>query len=99
MSFKTMSIRIEKDDYDFVKGLAKEEKEDVSKAMRELIDKGRIHLAIEQYKQGKVSLGRASQIAAVPIGEMIDILMEYGVSSNLEEEDYLAGLKNLEAVY
>ena len=99
MPYKTMSIRIDKEDYDFVKGLAKKEKEDLSSAVRSLIDKGRVHLAIEEYKAGKASLGRASQLAGVSISEMIDILYGYGVKSNLDIEDYRAGVKNLETVY
>ncbi len=99
MPYKTMSIRIDKDDYDFVKALAKEEKEDISKAIRDLMDKGRIHLAIEEYKKGKASLGKVSQLAGVSISEMIDILTEYGVKSNLDDEDYRVGLKNIKIVY
>jgi hypothetical protein len=30
---------------------------------------------------------------------MIDILANYGVKSNIDDEDYRMGLKNLEAVY
>jgi hypothetical protein len=30
---------------------------------------------------------------------MIDILANYGVKSNIDDEDYRTGLKNLEAVY
>lgn len=99
MPYKTMSIRIDKEDYDFVKTLAKEEKKDLSSAVRDLIDKGRVHLAIEEYKKGNASLGRASRLAGVSVSEMIDILADYGVKSNLDEEDYRAGLKNLETVY
>lgn len=99
MPYRTMSIRIDKEDYDFVKELAKEEKEDVSSAVRDLIDKGRVHLAIEEYRKGSASLGRASRLAGVSISEMIDTLAEYGVESNLDVEDYRAGLKNLEVVY
>lgn len=99
MPYRTMSIRIDKEDYDFVKELAKEEKEDISSAVRDLIDKGRVHLAIEEYRKGRASLGRASRLAGVSISEMIDTLAEYGVQSNLDVEDYRAGLKNLEAVY
>ncbi len=99
MAYTTMSIRIDKDDYDFVKKLAIEEKEDVSAAVRELITLGRIHFAIEQYKSGTASLGKTARLAGVSISEMIDILADYGVKSNLDEEDYREGLKNLEAVY
>jgi predicted HTH domain antitoxin len=99
MPYKTMSIRIDKENHDFVKGLAKEAKEDLSSTVRELIDKGRVHLAIEEYKKGNASLGRATRLAGVSVSEMIDILSEYGIKSNLEEDDYRAGLKNLETVY
>lgn len=99
MPYKTMSIRIGKEEYDFVKKLARDEKEPLSNAVRGLIDKGRVHLAIEEYKKGNASIGRASELAGVSISEILDILSEYGVKSNLEEEDYRAGLKNLEAVY
>jgi len=99
MPNKTMSIRIDKEVYNFVKGLSKEEKEDLSSTVRELIDKGRIHLAIEEYKAGKASLGKASQLAGISISEMMDVLDEYGVKSNLDMEDYRAGLRNLKAIY
>jgi len=60
------------------------------------VDRGRILLAIERYKKGAASLGRAAEIAGVPVGEMIAGLSEYGVKSNLRKEDYLEGLANLE---
>lgn len=99
MPYKTMSIRIDKEDYEFVKKLAKEEKDDLSGAVRDLIDRGRVQLAIEEYKKGGASLGRAARLAGVSISEMMDILSEYGVKSNLDEEDYRMGLENLEKVY
>jgi predicted HTH domain antitoxin len=99
MPFRTMSIRIDKEDYDFVKDLARLEKEDLSSAVRSLIDKGRVHLAIEEYKAGKASLGRAAWLAGLSVSEMIDVLEAYGIKSNLDIEDYRAGLKNLKGVY
>lgn len=71
----------------------------MSKAVRELLEMRRLHLAIEEYKKGTASLGKASKLAGVSISRMMDILTEYGVESNLELEDYLSGLKNLEASY
>jgi predicted HTH domain antitoxin len=52
-------------------------------------------LAVEHYRQRKASLARAAELAGVPIGEMIEILAEYGVESNLEAEDYRRGLEHL----
>ena len=54
---------------------------------------------IKEYKSGTASLGKTAKLAGVSISEMIDILADYGVKSNLDEEDYREGLKNLEAVY
>jgi len=92
---KTVSIRMDEENYAFLHKLAKEEKEDLSKAVREVVYKGRVMLAIEKYKTGQASLGRAAELAGVSLGQMITLLAEYGVPSNLEIEDYLAGLENV----
>jgi predicted HTH domain antitoxin len=95
---KTLSIRMDDENYKFLNSLAKDEDADLSKAVRDVVCRGRILLAIERYKKGTASLGRAAEIAGVPVGEMIAVLSEYGVKSNLRKEDYLAGLANLETV-
>jgi len=92
---KTMCIRIDEKDYDFVKELAKQNKEEVSKAVRNLVDLGRLMLAIERYKKGQASLGRAAELAGISISEMINLLTDFGVKSNMKREDYLSGLENL----
>lgn len=96
---KTMSIRVDEKDYDFISELSKAETGDMSKAVRELVYRGRLMLAVERYKQGEASLGKAAELAGVPIGKMITILSEYGVKSDLEKEDYLKGLENLRKVW
>ena len=67
---KTMSIRIDQENYDFLSELSKQEKGDLSKAVRELVYRGRVMLAVEHYKKGEVSLGRAAELAGVPLGQM-----------------------------
>ena len=96
---KTMSIRMDEENFEFLSRLSKEEKGDVSKAVRELVYKGRVMLAVEKYKKGEVSLGKAAQLAGLPIGQMMTTLSEFGVESNLEKEDYLQGLENLRKVW
>ena len=96
---RTMSIRMDQDNFEFLNKLSKEESGDVSKAVRELVNKGRLLLAVERYKKNQVSLGRAAELAGLTLGEMMNILSEYGVKSNLEEEDYLKGLENLRNVW
>jgi predicted HTH domain antitoxin len=96
---KTMSIRMDQDNFEFLNKLSKEESGDVSKAVRELVNKGRLMLAVERYKKNQVSLGKAAELAGLTLGDMINILAEYGVKSNLEKEDYLKGLENLRKVW
>lgn len=92
---KTMSIRMDQDNFDFLNRLSKEESGDVSKAVRELVNKGRLMLAVDRYKKNQASLGRAAELAGVTLGDMINMLAEYGVPCNLEKEDYLRGLDHL----
>ncbi|MCX5886524.1 MAG: UPF0175 family protein [Proteobacteria bacterium] len=95
MATKTLSIRMNDNDFKFLSSFAKEEKEDVSKTVRELVDLGRIMLAIEKYRKSEASIERAATIAGVSISKMMEIFKEYGVEANLEYEDYLKGLKSL----
>ncbi len=92
---KTMSIRMDEDNFEFLNRLSKEGKGDVSKAVRELVYKGRVMLAVERYKKEEVSLGKAAELAGLSLGQMITTLAEFGVRGNLEKEDYLLGLENL----
>jgi predicted HTH domain antitoxin len=96
---KTMSIRMDQDNFEFLSKLSKEETGDVSKAARDLIQKGRLMLAVERYKKNQVSLGKAAELAGRTLGDMINVLAEYGVKSNLETEDYLKGLDHLKKVW
>jgi predicted HTH domain antitoxin len=87
------------EDYQFLSTLAKEEREDISKKVRELVDLGRMMLAIEKYKKSEASIEKSARIAGVSISKMVDILREHGIEANLEYEDYLSGLKSLRKVW
>jgi len=96
---KTMSIRMDRDNYQFLSEITKEERSDLSKAVRDMVTRGRVLLAVERYKKGEASLGKAAELAGVPLGQMMTILSEFGVESKLEKEDYLRGLQNLQKVW
>jgi len=96
---KTMSIRMDRDNYEFLAEMSKEERSDLSKAVRDLVTRGRILLAVERYKEGQASLGKAAELAGLPVGQMMTILTEFGVESRIEKEDYLQGLHNLAKVW
>ena len=73
---KTVSIRLEADDYQFLSSLAEAEKEDLSTAVRDLIGRGRVFLGLERYRQGKASLSKAAELAGVAVSEMMDLLAQ-----------------------
>ena len=87
------------ENYDFLREITKEQGTDLSKAVRDLVTRGRILLAVERYKNGEASLGRAAELAGMPVGRMMTILAEFGVESTLDKKDYLQGLKNLQNVW
>ena len=92
---KTMSIRMDRDNYEFLSRISKEERSDLSKAVRDLVARGRVLLAVERYRKEEVSLGKAAELAGLPIGRMMTTLEEFGVESRIAIEDYLQGLENL----
>jgi len=96
---KTMSVRMDRDNYQFLHEITKEEGSDLSKAVRDMVTRGRILLAVERYKKGEASRGRAAELAGLPHGQLMTILTEFGVEGRLEREDYLQGLKNLKEVW
>jgi predicted HTH domain antitoxin len=96
---KTMSLRMDRDNYDFLNRITKEERSDLSKAVREMVTRGRILFAVERYKKGEASLGKAAELAGLPLGQMMTILTEFGVETRLERDDYLQGLQNLKKVW
>jgi predicted HTH domain antitoxin len=92
---KTMSIRMDQENYDFLTELTKQERSDFSKAVRDLVTRGRILLAVEKYKKGDLSLGKAAEVAGLSVGQMMTLLAEFGVESRIDQDDYRQGLKNL----
>ena len=92
---KTMSIRMDRDNYEFLSAMTVEEQSDLSKAVRDLVTRGRILLAVEKYKKGEASLGKAAEVAGLPVGQMITLLEEFGVRSRIDREDYRHSLANL----
>lgn len=92
---KTMSIRMDLENYEFLNAISREERSDLSKAVRDLVTRGRVLLAIERYRKGEASLGKAAQVASLPVGQMMTLLGEFGVRTKIDQEDYRQSLENL----
>lgn len=61
---------------------------------KEYIENGRFMVAIKMYKEGKISIGKAADVAGVCISKMIDLLAKFGIKSNLTLEDFRESLKH-----
>ncbi len=96
---RVISIRLDKEDLDFVERAAQEERTEKAKVLRQLIGKGRLYLAIEQYQKGKISLGKAAERANKSLSEMMDLLAELGIKNPMTKQQYLQGIKNLDSVW
>lgn len=86
-----VTVRLPKEDINAIEKIALGTAKDKSTTLRELVEQGRIYFAITEYKEGKISLGKAADIAGVSIAEMMDLLAKLGIKSNIEVDDYLEG--------
>jgi predicted HTH domain antitoxin len=94
-----MSIRMDRENYEFLTSMSRDEQRDLSKAVRDLVTRGRVLLALERYRNSEVSLGKAAEIAGMPVGQMMELLGKFGVRSRIDVEDYREGLANLAKVW
>ncbi len=96
---KTMSIRMDRENYEFLYAMSREERSDLSKAVRDLVTRGRVLLAVEKYRKGEASLGKAAEVAGLSLGQMMTLLGEFGVRTRIDQEDYRQSLENLARVW
>ena len=94
-----LTVRLPREDLEVVKDIALKFKKDKSTTIRELLELGKIHFALIQYKEGKISLGRAAEIAGLTISEIIDLLSELGIKCRMDAEDYLLGKKTANRIF
>ena len=90
---------MDEENYEFLTAMTREERRDLSKTVRDLVTRGRILLAVEKYRHGEASLGKAAEVAGLPLGQMMTLLEEFGIRSKVELEDYRQGLANLAKVW
>jgi len=99
---EVVSVRLEEEVLKYAQQRAREERIPKSAVIRKLLALGieyeRLKRGIELYRDRKVSLGKAAEIAGIPITQMMDWLLRFGVKSNITMEDYRAGLEHARKV-
>jgi predicted HTH domain antitoxin len=92
---KVISVRINKRLEEVINKFSVEKQREQSDIIRELIENGSIFLAIEGYTKGKYSIGKAANLANIPLSEFMDLITELGIKSKISEEEILEGYENL----
>lgn len=93
-----MTVRLPKEDLKVIEEISQREKKDKSTTIRNLVELGKIYFAIVGYKENKISIGKAAEIAGLTMSEMIDLLSKLGIESNLDLADYLESQKLAEEI-
>ncbi len=83
-----MTVRLPQEDLRVIEEISRKQKKDKSTTVRELVELGKIYLAMTQYQENKISIGKASEIAGLTISEMMELMSKAGIKSKLELEDY-----------
>jgi|TARA_Y100000294_G_C8348114_1_gene253569 predicted HTH domain antitoxin len=81
---ETVSTRLDPEAINLFGEVMKEKRSEV---VRELVNAGKKHKAVELYQEKNVSLGLGARLAGVTLSEFIDLLKNHNVDLNLEKED------------
>lgn len=93
-----MTVRLPKEDLKIIEEISLNERKDKSTTIRDLVELGKIYFAITQYRENKISIGKAAEIAGLVLSEMMDLLSKLGIESSLELADYLESQKFAEEI-
>ncbi len=77
------SLRIPERLLKAVRDVARREHLDESTATRQLIAFGAMEYAVRLYREGKITLRDAAELADTTVRGMIDILLDHGVKGNV----------------
>lgn len=83
MASISKTVRFPKEMFKVIEHRARLENIDESTAIRQLIAMGAEEYAIELFKQGKITLNEAAELAGVTVRQMIDSLQRHGVKGNV----------------
>ena len=95
---KVISVRINKSLEEVLNKISKEQNNEQSEVIRDLIKNGSIFIAIKGFVEGKYSIGKAANLVEMPLSEFMDIIANLGIKSKINTEDVLEGYENLSKV-
>src|SRR3989344_3187743 len=95
-----LGARLEREILGMVEETAKEEHVDKTKALKDLIIRGRKQILLDRYlelyRKGRCSIDKAAEKEGITVIEMMKEAVAEGIKSTETIEEYRAGLKLLE---
>lgn len=96
---KVITLRLKERELSFINELSNIENEDRSYAARKLLDYGWIYYILRQYREGRVSIGKAAKELDLTLTETIELLSNLGIQSPISYEEYLEGYNPLKELF
>ncbi|MEM2957798.1 MAG: UPF0175 family protein [Candidatus Jordarchaeaceae archaeon] len=91
MGEKTVSARFDSKLYEEILEYAREKGISKTRALRELAKEGvlrwRLTKALSLYRDGKVTIWKASRIAGIPLSKMVEVAASEKIPIHVSEED------------
>lgn len=98
----TITTRVPKDIKDKIDSISRTEHLDKSTVVRRLLSRAvqewQVDHALAQYREGKITIGRAAKIAGIPLREMIAIAAEKGIPFQYSLDDLREDVKAAESL-
>ena len=95
---RNLTGRLKKHQVEALEKISREEKNERSTALRKLLDIGigeyAKNKAIEEYRKGKMSVGRAAKEARVSIAEFFNLIADEGIAIRIDSKHLKNALKS-----
>ena len=96
---KVVTLRLKERELGFIRRMSGREDSDRSYAARKLIDYGWIYFILKNYREGRMSLGKAAKELNLTVSETMELLADLGIKSPVGYEDYLEGYESLKDAF
>ena len=95
------TVRLEQSLVKELDNLAKTEHTDRTSILKQVLNAGikeiKIRYALQLYQEGRVSVGKAKELAGVSLWEFLDILKARKIGFRTDEEEFAIQLKEFES--
>lgn len=91
MASRHVTTRVPAELFEEIERIQTAERTDRSTAIKRLLERGvedwRVETAVDRYRDGEVSVGKAAELAGLSLWRFLDVLAERGVETNYTEAD------------